>query len=185
MVFSLRYASGPSRGCGTQEHAVPALWWHAAQFPRRGCTLGTSRAGGLIVGGLPLYFFLRSGEVVLKVSKTDPFRKGVALVIGKGSRDLCPVAAVLDYMVRRGSGAGPLFQFSDGRFLTRARFVTAVRSALSQAGLAAHMYSGHSFRIGAATTAALCGMQDSLIKTLGRWQSSAYTVFVRTPREVL
>ena len=124
-------------------------------------------------------------QVVLKVSKTDPFRKGVALVIGKGSRDLCPVAAVLDYMVRRGSGAGPLFQFSDGRFLTRARFVTAVRSALSQAGLAAHMYSGHSFRIGAATTAALCGMQDSLIKTLGRWQSSAYTVYVRTPREVL
>ena len=40
---------------------------------------------------------------IRKVSKTDPFRKGVALIIGKGSVDLCPVAAVLDYMVRRGS----------------------------------------------------------------------------------
>ena len=30
-----------------------------------------------------------------------------------------------------------------------------------------------------------CGIQDSLIKTLGRWQSSAYTVYVRTPGEVL
>ena len=102
-------------------------------------------------------------QVFLKASKTDPFRKGVSLVIGKGSPELCPVAAVLDYMVRRGNATGPLFQFRDGRFLTRARFVAAVRSALVKVGLDARLYSGHSFRIGAATTAAFCGIYTGFI----------------------
>ena len=30
-------------------------------------------------------------------------------------------------------------------------------------------YSGHSFRIGAATAAAKLGVNDSMIKVLGRW----------------
>lgn len=124
-------------------------------------------------------------EVRIKESKTDPFRKGVTIVIGRTGGELCPVAAVLGYMAARGPAAGPLFHFSDGRALTRARFVAAVRVALTRAGVDAKGYSGHSFRIGAATTAAQRGMQDSLIKTLGRWESSAYTIYIRTPREVL
>ena len=35
-------------------------------------------------------------------------------------------------------------------------------------------YSGHSFRSGAATTAAKQGISDATIKMLGRWKSSAY-----------
>ena len=69
--------------------------------------------------------------------------------------------------------------------MTRDFFVTAIREALTKAGLNAGEYAGHSFRIGAATTAAQQGLQDSLIKTLGRWQSSAYTLYIRTPRETL
>ena len=48
--------------------------------------------------------------------------------------------------------------------------MAAVRAVLTEAGLVAKDYAGHSFRIGAATTA---GIQDSLIKTLGRWESAA------------
>ena len=56
---------------------------------------------------------------------------------------------------------------------------------LQAAGIDLEKYSGHSFRIGAASTAARYRLQDSLIKTLGRWESMAYTLYIRTPREML
>ena len=58
----------------------------------------------------------------------------------------------------------------------------AVRRALATAGLDQRQYCGHSFRIGAATTAATRGMEDSIIKTLGRWKSLAYLDYVKIPR---
>ncbi len=90
-------------------------------------------------------------EIYLKASKTDPFRQGVSVVIGKTDNDICPVSAGLAYMVSRGSSPGQFFRFVDGRGLTRDRFVKAVRSALSAAGVDASLYAGHSFRIGAAS----------------------------------
>ncbi len=124
-------------------------------------------------------------EIHLKASKTDPFRQGVSVVVGRTNTDLCPVAAGLAYMAARGSAPGPLFKFHDGKFLTRDNLVKAVRSALSAAGVEAAHYSGHSFRIGAATTAFGQGVPDVLIKTMGRWESSAYMLYIRTPREQL
>ena len=52
--------------------------------------------------------------------------------------------------------------------LSRECLVKRVRQALAPSGLDVAQYSGHSFRIGAATTAASVGIEDSLIKTLGR-----------------
>ena len=124
-------------------------------------------------------------EIRIKASKTDPFRKGVSIYVGRGSCDLCPVAAVLNYMVQRGSAPGPFFRFVNGNYLTRERFVTAIRTALAAAGINPSHYARHSFRIGATTMAAQQGIQDSLIKTLGRWESSAYTMYIRTPRKTL
>ena len=59
------------------------------------------------------------------------------------------------------------------------------RGALEKVGLDAAQYTGHSFSIGAATVAAKAGMEDSVIKTLGRWRSLAYLEYVRIPREQL
>ena len=86
-------------------------------------------------------------------------------------------------MKARGTKSGPFFTRSDGKYMTREYFVAAVWAALSQAGVEVKNYLGHSFRIGAATTAAQQGLQDSLIKTLGRWQSSDYTRYIRTPKD--
>ena len=65
------------------------------------------------------------------------------------------------YLAVRGMETGPLFKLSDGRFLTKQIFIARVRSALSVLGYDCSSYAGHSFRIGAATTAAECGIEDS------------------------
>ena len=63
----------------------------------------------------------------------------------------------------------------------RSDLVGAVQTALAQAGLATQNYTGHSFRIGAATTAAAVGLEDSVIRSLGRWRSSCYNRYVQLP----
>ena len=124
-------------------------------------------------------------RVHLKQSKTDPFRLGVDIVVGEAEGPLCPVEAMVRYLAARGGGSGPLFMFRDNKPLTRSRFVIRVREALRIMGIDESPYSGHSFRSGAATTAAREGIEDSTIKMLGRWRSSAYHRYIKMPREQL
>ena len=42
--------------------------------------------------------------VRLKQSKTDPFRKGILLHVGKTASDLCPVVAVMNYLLKKKRG---------------------------------------------------------------------------------
>ena len=93
----------------------------------------------------------------------------------------------VNYMVlpRENSTTSAFFGFSDGQPLTRTRFVKELRTALAKVGIDAAQFAGHSFRIGAATTVAACGVPDSLIQMLGRWESAAYTLYIRTPPSVL
>ena len=114
-------------------------------------------------------------KVLIKASKTDPFRKGVSIFLGRTDNSLCQSqAAITAYLASHGPD-----RFRKGSYLTREAFVRSVREALTRAGMDAQCYSGHSFRVGAATTAAACGVEDSLIKTLGRWSSSAYLLYRR------
>ena len=89
--------------------------------------------------------------VAIKASKTDQSRVGVSLCVEKTGDLLCPVLA---YLVRKGMESGPLFRFEDYSPLTRSKLVELLRSTLTRAGMNCSSYSGHSFRIGAATTAA-------------------------------
>ena len=52
--------------------------------------------------------------VHLKQSKTDPFRRGVDVHLRRTDSDLCPVGALLSYLVRRGWDPGPLFGIAMG-----------------------------------------------------------------------
>ena len=124
-------------------------------------------------------------KVTIKASKTDQFRKGVDIFVGRTRNALCPVEALLAYVARRGTEDGLLFRFEDGRLLTKDRFIKGVRDTLTQAGVEAKQYAGHSFRIGAATMAGKKGLPSEKIQTLGRWESSAYLLYIRLSRKEL
>ena len=78
----------------------------------------------------------------------------------------------------------PLFVDSDLTVLTRNRFIGYVHHLLSRLGTDVSRYNGHSFRIGAATSAA-AGVEDHLIQLLGRWSSTCYTRYIHTSEEAL
>lgn len=124
-------------------------------------------------------------EIRLRHSKTDQLGTGVNVCLGRSFNDLCPVSAMLAFLAIRGGESGPLFCNPDGSPLLKSRVVSRVRLALETLGLCGTAYAGHSFRIGAATTAAEHGLEDSLIKALGRWESDAFQLYIRTPREKL
>lgn len=130
---------------------------------------------------MAFFAFLR-----VKLSQTDQLRKGVTIDLGKTNRaPLCPVSALLSYLVARRTALGPLFIWDNGLFLTRAHFVAEMKRALELLGVDASDFNSHSFRIGAPSTAAANGMEGSLIKTLGKWESDEYLRYIKIPREEL
>ena len=92
---------------------------------------------------------------------------------------------MLAFLAIRGNKPGFFLTFADGQLLTKDRFVTRVRAALEETGLDKKSHAGHSFRIGAATTASLCGIIEATIKMLGRWERTAYQLYNHTPWESL
>ena len=123
-------------------------------------------------------------SVQVKISKTDPFRIGHTLLIGKTNQPICPVKAMKMYLVHRTNTPGPLFQFQSGSPLTKDALTSETRSLLAMSGVNPMHYAGHSYRIGAATTAASVGLPPWLIKTLGRW-TDCYERYIRCPDSLL
>lgn len=123
-------------------------------------------------------------RVHLKASKTDPFRRGCFIHIGRGTPQLCAIEAMLVYLNMRGNGPGPLFLLQSGLPLSRSLLTDWIRKIVHAAGVHGN-FASHSFRIGAATVAARNGVPDHLIQTLGRWSSNAYQLYIRTPTDVL
>lgn len=64
-------------------------------------------------------------------------------------------------------------------------FIQQVRELLAGLGLPQNEYVGHSFCIGATTSAAMAGIEDSMIQALGCWQSSTFPQYIRMSREHL
>ena len=94
----------------------------------------------------------------------------------------CPVQALLAYLAasRHLKPEDPLYILSSGRQLTRPELTETVRLLLRTVLVPnAEAYSGHSFRIGAATAAAVAGVPDSLIRAAGRWKSDVALRYMR------
>ncbi|MGL4932230.1 MAG: tyrosine-type recombinase/integrase [Aeromonas sp.] len=76
----------------------------------------------------------------------------------------------------------PLFTDDFNRPVTRFGFQKHLKSVLLLSGTPADNFSGHSFRIGAATTAAQKGLSQQQIQALGRWSSEAFKSYIRSDR---
>ena len=128
-------------------------------------------------------------SILLKASKTDPFRSGTIINIFQTGGITCPVNALNRFITLRHSFSvdpeGPLFLLPSGRPLSRALFLDMLAQLCTSLGLDPKSYHGHSFRIGAATTAAKLNVPDYLIQQLGRWTSTCYQVYIRTDDETL
>ncbi|XP_063049771.1 uncharacterized protein LOC134444364 [Engraulis encrasicolus] len=80
----------------------------------------------------------------------------------------------------------PLFLLPDGSPMSRPWFCNQLAAVLRGCHLSPKEYTAHSFRIGAATTAAQRGLSPTAIKALGRWSSDAYASYIRlTPHHVI
>lgn len=121
----------------------------------------------------------------LHSSKCDPFRQGVNITIFENNV-FHPVATLSKYIkFRTDLGAkphSPLFVNDDYDHtpLSRDRFIFLLRNLLFRLGYKDDKFCGHSFRIGAATSAAAAGIEDHIIQTLGRWSSDCYIRYIRT-----
>ena len=125
-------------------------------------------------------------SITLVQSKTDPFRRGSTIHLFPTGSSTCPIKAMTAYaMYVDTSSNNPVFKA--GRFnpLTQKKLNRTLRNLLQQGGFNHINYSSHSFRIGAATTAAAAGLPPWLIKRLGRWHSDAYLTYLRCPDSVL
>ena len=126
-----------------------------------------------------------SMSIQIKASKTDPFRQGITLHFFQMKPPICPVRMMSIYFRNRmrlgGSHDSPLFIDSKGNAVSRDFFIRHLKMIMSRLGFDQAEFSGHSLRIGAATTASNTHVQDHLIKIMGRWTSDSYCRYIRTP----
>lgn len=113
-------------------------------------------------------------------SKTDQLGRGRWVTLSAQPGDtVCPVALSAAYSSIRPQGGVQWLLHRNGLPLTRFQFGAVLKRCVDRLGLASEDYGTHSFRIGAATCAAACGVNDEGIQALGRWKSKAFRSYVR------
>ena len=114
-------------------------------------------------------------------SKTDQQGKGHMVVLDHVSnhQTICPVMLLARYLELSPGSTGSLFVHLDGSEVTRYQFQSVLKKAADFLGWPTKGFSSHSFRIGAATTAAANGMQAEKLMEKGRWKSNAYRSYIR------
>ena len=128
-------------------------------------------------------YFVDHSVVKQKQSKTSKTQVSVMLPCTKHM--YCAHCLLKNYFLNRVSVKpvdilSPLFVTSDGNPYFYADFVKLLRKVLAHLGVYdPKMFSGHSFRAGLATQAAMKGLSDLHIQKLGRWRSRSFTGYCR------
>ena len=190
-------AAGSARRALMLPAAVSAMWRAALSFGLaglcRGCefalTSGEAHVATEHLTPLDVVFFERDGERHARVRMRR--RKDLKLLTGKhhdvflagGGSILDPVAALEQWLAVRASlglpADGPLFCWPDGSGITVDQVRDEVRATMHAAGLDPLLFGAHSLRIGGASAALAAGIQPSLIRLMGRWDSSIYEIYCR------
>lgn len=93
----------------------------------------------------------------------------------------CPVQCLFNFLQVRGSKEGPIYVFPNGKPISYQYFCNTLKQALVVAGYKPDAYRSHSFRIGAASSAASQGVPEADIQAMGRWHSDAFKRYIRIP----
>ncbi|SPO30780.1 uncharacterized protein UTRI_05397 [Ustilago trichophora] len=117
--------------------------------------------------------------VTLPASKMDPFWQGAALTAPAVNLSTCAVSA-LRVICHNREPQEPLFTLEGGQPFTRAAFVTVPRHCLQACSIPPELYSGHSFRRGAATWAASNGIDADTIRGLALYTNATAPLHLDT-----
>ncbi|XP_052769877.1 uncharacterized protein LOC128209737 isoform X2 [Mya arenaria] len=122
-----------------------------------------------------------SFSIILKQYKHSQGRPSAVPFSRQPTRHLCPVHSLLRYLSLTSHTSGPLFVLRTGLPITTTYFRSILRACVLACHLDPQTYTAHSFRIGGATLASNNHMSACDIQKLGRWKSSAYKKYIRTP----
>ena len=154
---------------------------------------------------LAFYGFLRCGEFTTRASAFNPTSDvcfsdltfhpecfnlflrhtksggSCSVVIARTGGPFCPFSSMLRYVKMRASSdpLSPPFLTPTNKPMSQSWFSHHLAQVVAKCNLPPGRYSGHSFRIGAATSAAVQGLSTATLQQLGRWSSSAYSSYVR------
>ena len=78
----------------------------------------------------------------------------------------------------------PLFVVSHGVALFKSYLISNVKILVAMLGLDPSKFAGHSFRAGAASSAALSGLKEWELQSFGRWKSNVFNIYIRKPELV-
>ncbi|KNZ79495.1 hypothetical protein J132_09578, partial [Termitomyces sp. J132] len=138
------------------------------------------------VAFLPSFEFPSHVRIDLPTSKTDPFCKGVSILLAKAPSLTCPVTALHNlFLVDQKPHDAPLFTNLDGSPLSHNMFISLLKQHLLHCNIDPMHFSGHSFCWGVATAAAAVGYTEHKIQLLGRWRSDAYKVYIDVLQECM
>ena len=125
----------------------------------------------------------------IKAPKTDQYEATCQLPVAATGRPTCPVWAMRKFLRKaRHAGSLPLFTLKSGQFLTRDHLTRLLRTLLRHCGIPSQQvrgYSSHSLQTGTTTEAASVGLPIWLIQAAGRWKSTAYKCYIRSPQKAL
>lgn len=108
-----------------------------------------------------------SVEIRMKHSKTDQTGKGVIICITAAGKGVCPVKCIGEYEKIRPKIKKSYFCHFSGKCVTRYQVTSVLRKTLDISLVKSALYKSHSFRIGAATSAAMAGASDEDIAKNG------------------